>query len=167
LSNKAVSFLKRLGQILSAGLQVAAEILPGIAPFVNLTLPASVRATATTIESTVESEISLMAQSVTAAETMANVIGTPGLTGAQKAAAAGTGILQVLLNSEMMAGKTIHDPAGAQAASATIAGGLADFMNAIDGSKLPTPAAQPTVIVTGSAPAILGSASSPSTIPAE
>jgi|SRR5579871_97170 len=142
MANKVTSFLKKLGTFLAQELPVAASAIPALAPFLNLALPASAQPAAEKVEATVSSEVSLMTQAVVSTETMANAIGSPGLTGAQKAAAAGTGVLQVLLASEAMAGKKIADPAGAQKAAVTIAGGLADFWNAVDGSAVPnTPSA--------------------------
>lgn len=139
MTSGAVTFLKKLGQYLAKGLPIAAEAFPMLAPFVNLALPASAQPVAQAVESKAESEISLMSQAVVSAETMANALGSTTVTGAQKAAAAGTGVLQVLLASEAMAGKKIADPVGAQKAAAEIAGGLADFWNSVSGAAVPNP----------------------------
>jgi len=137
--NKFVGFLEKLGKVLAAGVPIAEELFPAVAPFLNLALPASAQPKAQAVEATVSSELALMAQSVTQVETIVNVAGMPTLSGAQKAAAAAPAILQVLENSVMMTGKKIANPAAASTAAATIAGGLADYLNALDGSALPNP----------------------------
>lgn len=142
MANKFVSFLKKAGQILSAGTQIAAEFLPILGPLAAVVAPkqASQILGATTIA---ESEVTQLSQAVGAAETMGAALAKNGVavTGPQKAQAAATGVLQIFLNSEAMAGKKIADPAAAQVASVTIAGGIADFWNAVDGSALPNPPA--------------------------
>jgi hypothetical protein len=155
--SKFTSFLKKAGQILSTVAQDASIVLPALAPFVNLVVPASKQTAVQGVETTVESDLNLLNQSVMTAETTANTLAAGGttLSGAQKAAIAAPAILQVFLNSEAMAGKKIANPAAAQAAAATIAGGIADFWNAVDGSALPNPpvgtstTASPEVIAGG------------------
>ena len=139
--SKFTSFLKKAGQILTTVLADAAIAIPALEPFINLAVPASKQAAVNGVLTTAESEISLLNQSVMTAETAGNVLAAGGtaLSGAQKAAIAAPAILQVFLNSESMAGKKIANPAAAQTAAATIAGGIADFWNAVDGSALPNP----------------------------
>lgn len=141
--SKFTSFLKKAGQILTTVLADAAIAIPALQPFINLAVPASKQAAVNGVITTAESEISLLNQSVMTAETAGNVLAAGGtaLSGAQKAAIAAPAILQVFLNSESMAGKKIANPAAAQTAAATIAGGIADFWNAVDGSALPNPPA--------------------------
>jgi hypothetical protein len=145
--SKFTSFLKKAGLVLTTVLQDAAIAIPALQPFINLTVPASKQPAVNTVITTAESEISLLSQSVMTAETTANTLAAGGttLSGAQKAAIAAPAILQVFLNSEAMAGKKIANPAAAQAAAATIAGGVADFWNAVDGSALPNPPTTTTV----------------------
>lgn len=137
MANKFVSFLKKAGQILSAGTQIAAEFLPILGPLAAVVAPKE----ASQILTIAESEVTQLSQAVGAAETMGAALAKNGVavTGPQKAQAAATGVLQIFLNSEAMAGKKIADPVAAQAASVTIAGGIADFWNAVDGSALPNP----------------------------
>lgn len=141
--SKFTSFLKKAGEILTTVLADAAIAIPALQPFINLAVPASKQAAVNNDVTVAESEISLLSQSVMTAETTANTLAAGGttLSGAQKAAIAAPAILQVFLNSEAMAGKKIANPAAAQTAAATIAGGIADFWNAVDGSALPNPPA--------------------------
>lgn len=143
--SKFTSFLKKAGQVLVAGAQIAEEGIPALAPFVNLITPASKQAAVQTIESKVESEISLLSQSVMTAETTANALAQSGtaISGAQKAQIAAVGFTQVLMNSEAMAGKKIGDPVAAQAAAAKMAGAMADWWNAVNSDNLPDPPSAP------------------------
>lgn len=149
MANKFVSFLKRAGQIIEAGAQEAAVFVPALAPFVNLLIPASKQAAAVSIETKAVSEITLLSNSVMQTEAMVNAIkaGGTAVTGAQKAQAAGVAVTNILMNSEAMAGKKIGDPVAAQKAASTIAGGIADWWNAVNGNDLPNPPtpASPTV----------------------
>jgi hypothetical protein len=139
MSNRFVSFLKKAGQVLVAAEPIVAEALPALAPLLNLVTPKKDQAVVATVESAVVSDVALMSQSVLSVETAANVFAQGGstVTGAQKAQAAGVAILQIFENSAVMVGKKIADPAGAKAAAAKIAGGVADFWNAVDGNVLP------------------------------
>jgi hypothetical protein len=145
MTNRFVSFLKKAGQVLSAGTSIAAEFFPVLAPFINIAIPAAVRPAAVAIESKVESEVSLMSQAVMSAETMGNVLAAEGISGSDKAKAAAVGIMHILMTSEAMVGKTVADPAGANAAAVSIAGGLADWWNAVDGKQLPAAPFAPVV----------------------
>jgi hypothetical protein len=138
MTNRFVSFLKKAGQILSAGLPIAADVFPILAPIANLMVPAGSQATAVKVETVTQSEIALMSASVFAAEKMGNVLTDKTITGADKAKVAGADIFQIILNSVAMAGKPIADPAAAQTAAVGMAGNLADFWNAVDGAKLPS-----------------------------
>ena len=142
--SKFTSFLKKLGQIVAAGAQVAETVLPAIAPFINLAIPAAKQANALAVETTVGNDLNSIFAAVTAAESAGAVLGNPGLSGAQKAAMAGALVGPIFLNAEAIAGKKVADPAAANAAFVTIAGGIADFLNALDGSALPTAAAPTT-----------------------
>lgn len=135
MTNKVVSFLKKAGLFLAQELPVVAAEIPALQPFLAF-LPKSWQPTANAIATTATSEISLMSQQIMAAETMGNAIGSS-VTGAQKASAAATGIMQIFLNSEAMAGKKISDPAKAQAAIVALSGDLADFWNAVDANVVP------------------------------
>jgi hypothetical protein len=155
MTSKFVSFLKKLGQIVAAGAQVAETILPALAPFINLAIPASKQANALAVETTIGNDLNSIFAAVTAAESAGAVLGNPGLTGAQKAAMAGAYIGPIFLNAEALAGQKVANPAAANAAFVTIAGGIADFLNSLDGSALPT-APPPTTTpapATTSAPA--------------
>lgn len=144
MTNRFVSFLKKAGQVLAAGTQIASEFLPILGPLAAAVAPkeASQIQAGVTIA---ESEVTQLSQAVGAAETMGAALAKGGvaITGAQKAQAAATGVLQIFLNSEAMAGKKIADLVAAQKASVTIAGGIADFWNAVDGSSLPNPPSSP------------------------
>jgi hypothetical protein len=164
MTNRFISFLKKAGQILVAAEPIEAELLPQLAPLLNLALPQKSQAAAVAVENTAQSEIGLMTQNVLAAETMANTLAASGttVTGAQKAAAAAVGIKTILENSQAMAGKKIASPTGALAAAEKIAGALADWWNAVDGSSLPTVASS-----TAPAPAAPAPAAAPAGIPTE
>ncbi len=138
MANRFVGFLKKAGQLTIAAAPIAEQFMPILTPFLNLALPQKSQAIAAT-GAKIESEVSLMSQSVMTAETIGNILISKGvgITGPQKAAAAGAGIMAILLNSEAMAGKQIADPVAAQTASANIAGGIADWWNAVNGSVLP------------------------------
>jgi|SRR5581483_4577280 len=142
MTNKFVSFLKKAGQILAAGAEVAIETIPMLAPFTPL-LPSKVQGTVSTVEATAQNDATWLLQSITGIETAGAAIGTPGLTGAQKAQMAGAAIAPAFLAAMNIAGKKAADPAKANAALVTIAGGVADFMNAYSGDPLPNPPAVP------------------------
>lgn len=137
MSNKFVSFLKKAGQILATGAEVAIETLPILQPFTAL-LPQKIQGAVGTVESTVGTDATWLLQAVVSAETAGGVLTNPGLSGAQKAAMAGTYLAPAFTAAMSIAGKAPKDPAAANAALITIAGGVADFMNAYDGSALPT-----------------------------
>lgn len=136
MPNKFVSFLKKAGQILASGAEVAIETIPILAPFTIL-LPKSIQSTVSSIETTTNNDATWLLQAVTGVETAATSIGTPGLSGAQKAVMAGASIAPAFIAAMNLAGKKPADPVKANAALVTIAGGVADFMNAYDGSTLP------------------------------
>jgi hypothetical protein len=138
MTNKFVSFLKKAGQVLATGAEIAIKEIPALQGLVSL-LPASAQGTAGSVLTTANNDASWLLAAVTSAETAGNVIGTPGLSGAQKAAMAGALIAPAFLNAMSVAGKTPQNPVAANAALVAMAGNLADFMNAYDGSALPSP----------------------------
>lgn len=148
MTNKFLSFLKKAGQILAAGAEIAVEAIPILAPFTPL-LPQKIQSTVGTVETTVNADAQWLLQAVTGIEAAATAAttapGTVPISGAQKAIMAGNAIAPAFIAAMSLAGKKPADPVKANAALVAIAGSVADFMNAYDGSALPnapvTPAA--------------------------
>lgn len=111
-----MSFLKKLGAVLLK----ATEIAAGIYPFV----PQAQQGT----YQVVSKDLSEIANLVVEVEAVGQALGQPG---AQKYAAAGPLVAQVILQSSVMAGKTIADPVMFQKGCAEIGGGMADILNAL------------------------------------
>lgn len=150
MTNKFVSFLKKAGQLIASGAEVAIETIPELAPFIKF-LPSKDQAIATTVTSTVSTDANFLLQATMSAEATGAALGTPGLSGAQKAAVAAVDIGQVFLNSSLLAGKKVTNPAAFNAAMVAIAGDVADAWNAFDGSALPNPPTPPAAAPTAPA----------------
>lgn len=136
MTNKFVSFLKKVGQVVAAGVGIAADVLPILSPLATALLPAKYQSTATTVESAVTSDISIISGVVGSVESVSATLASP-LTGPQKAVAVGAQLGPIFLASEAFAGKKIANPTAFNAAMVTIAGGFADAWNAVDGAALP------------------------------
>lgn len=114
-----MTFLKKLGSILST----VTGLFLGFAPVVQKAFPQ----TGGVID-TVSKDLSEIGAVVVNIEAIGQL---KGLSGPDKAAAAGPLVAQIILNSTLVAGKKIADPAKFQAACATIAGGVADVLNSL------------------------------------
>lgn len=136
MTNKFVSFLKKAGQVIAAGVGIAADVLPILSPLANALLPSKYQSTAAAVETAAVNDISMISGVVGSVEAVSATLTSP-LTGPQKAAAVGAQLGPIFLASEAFAGKKIANPAAFNAAMVTIAGGFADAWNAVDGSALP------------------------------
>ena len=114
-----MTFLKKLGQWIAAGIKL--EL--GLAPLIQAAYPA---ASGTIAQ--VGNELTQLASVIVTVESIGALEGLPG---DQKVRMAGPLIGQLIQQSSLMAGKEIADgPKFAQACQ-TIAGGLADLLNSL------------------------------------
>lgn len=111
--------LKGLG-IVSAFGPAVQQVAPGAGPVVQ----------------TIVGDISKLLNIITTTEAVGQALSLPG---ADKAKAAGPLIMQEFLQVMAATGHTIANGAAAQAASVTIAGGIADFLNAVHPQVATTP----------------------------
>lgn len=114
-----MSWLKKVGQIIVAGLK--AEI--GLSPLIRKVYPQ-----ADGVLDKVESEWSQLVSVITTVEAIGAALG---LAGDAKIRAAGPLVGQLIQQSAFMAGKEIADTAAYAKASQTIAGGIADLLNSL------------------------------------
>jgi len=112
------TFLKKLGQILLKGTQIAV----GIMPVVQQSFPTSQPVQQVT------DTLTAVAGVIAQVEVIGQALGQPG---SQKLIAAAPLVAQVVLQSAFMAKHEIADPAKFNAACTTIAGGVADLMNSL------------------------------------
>ena len=117
-------WLKNIGADIAKGTAVAAPL----AQLGGLAVATVAPQTAPPIN-TFEGIVSAVVQVEGAAQSITSLA----LTGPQKAQAAGALTAQVLLAMPFMQGKKVADLAKFQAASATIAGGVADLLNSLEG----------------------------------
>lgn len=113
------TFLSKLGKVLAEVLVVAAGVGPVIAPF----LGSKVSATA----GTVVNDLTSIGQVVVSAETL---IQTPG-SGTTKLAAATPLVSQIVMTSELVAGKKIANEALFIQGCSKITSGTADVLNSL------------------------------------
>lgn len=114
-----MTFLKKVGQILGAGL----KILTGLGPVVSAVVP-NVGDDIVKIENTLEQAMQIVMQ----AEVMGEAINLPG---AQKLAAATPLVKQVVLLLFKAKGLEISDEAKFTAAISGLTGSVADLLNAV------------------------------------
>lgn len=122
-----MSFLKRLGQWIIAGIKLEA----GLAPLVRAVYPQAQDSL-----DKVENELTQLASVIVTVEAMGAATGLPGT---EKVRVAGPLIGQLIQQSSLMVGKQIADKAKFAAACQTIAGGLADLLNSLKEPSVPTP----------------------------
>jgi len=135
MANKFVSFLKTAGKYLAQGTTVAATVIPMLRPFLGF-LPDKWEATADKVSSIVQNDAILLFTAVMDAEQAGNILGST-ISGSQKAKLASIKIGQVLSSALAISGKKPADPIAAQRALETVAGGLADYLNAYDDDGIP------------------------------
>lgn len=114
-----MTFLSKLGAVLVKGLAIAA----GFAPLFSAAIPG-----AGGVVQTVLDKFSQVVDAVVQVEAIGQTVG---LSGAQKAAAVGPLVAQVLLDFCHVRGWQIADEAKFKAACQTVGGGVADFLNAV------------------------------------
>src|SRR5215831_4925882 len=114
-----VTFLKKAGQIILTGV----EIFSGIAPILTSKIPNSSGAI-----QTVSKDLAQVAGVVMDVEAFGQALGLPG---AQKLQAAVGPVSQIILDSSLLAGKTVADPALFKQGAQKVADGLADVLNSI------------------------------------
>lgn len=121
-----MTFLSKLGQIIIKGAEIAGLFAP--------TIEAAVPGAAQKIQ-VVSNDLTEIANLVVTVEAIGQSAGLPG---PQRALLIGPQVAQILLQSAVIAGKPIKDPAAFQAAAAKIAGGVADALNAVDEGAVQT-----------------------------
>lgn len=127
-----MTFLKRVGQILMKAVEVWAGFsqtvqreFPGVAGVVQV----------------VTKDLTQVAQIVTEVEAIGQI---GGLAGPDKLKAAAPLVAQVIMQSALMDGKTVADPALFAKACEEIAGGMADLLNSLSVQGIvTTPVATP------------------------
>lgn len=115
-----MGFLKALG---IAVLKIT-QIVTGFAPQVQQLVPGTAG-----IIQTVEDDLTAIAKIVQQAEVFGAALSLPG---ADKLKGAIPAASQILLQSELLAGRKIKDEAKYAAAVATITGGIADLLSSLD-----------------------------------
>lgn len=126
-----MTFLKKLGQIIAEGI----AIIGGIAPILQATNPQ-----AGTVVQTISKDLEQVGQIVIQVEAMGAALG---LSGADKLRAAVGPVVQILMSSELLAGKPVTDAAALNQAAQDIINGVVKALNAVHPS-----AATSTPIVT-------------------
>lgn len=122
-----MTFLKLIGSLIVKGLAIIEQFQPAVQAMVP---------NSTGVIQTVSKDLSEAFQVIVNVEAMGQL---SGLSGADKAKAAGPLLAQIVLGSAAMAGKTIADPAAFQAAAVVTAGGFADMLNAVHGQVVSVP----------------------------
>ncbi len=129
-----MTFLKALGRYIVEAIQ----ILSGITPIVQQNQPG-----AATVITKVESELQQLAGIIVTVEAVGTSLGLPGT---DKVRAAGPLVAQLILQSELMVGKTVADGPKFATAAQTIAGGIADLLNSLSASSIQTAAPAPVPV---------------------
>lgn len=114
-----ISFLKKLGRIVAEGLRFV----------VGLQMGGLVPAAQAGIAVKVKSDLEILADIIAQVEAVGAVLGTPG---ADKLRAAGPLVTQAVLQSALLAGRKIADPALVLRGSTKIADGMVDILNGVE-----------------------------------
>lgn len=121
-----MSFLKKLGQIIATGI----EIITGIGPILSAAIPGS-----SGVIGKVANDLQSIAQIVIQAEAMGAALG---LSGADKLRAATGPVVQILMQSELIAGHPVTDAAALTTAAQNIINGVVAALNAINANAIKT-----------------------------
>lgn len=113
------TWLKKVGEIILKGV----EIVSGIAPIVSASLPGS----AGTVQ-VVSQDLAQIATVIQEVEVMGQALKQPG---PQKLTAAAPLVAQIVLQSSILAGRSIANEALFTQACSEIAGGVADLLNSL------------------------------------
>ncbi len=111
-----MKFLTKLGQILLKGTQ----IITGLSPLIQPQYQTAVAKTVDTLEE--------IGKIIVAVEAFGQVLNTPG---ADKLRAATPSATQLILQSSLLAGKKINDPALFSKGCGEVTAGLADILNSL------------------------------------
>lgn len=114
-----MTFLKKAGQIIAEGI----AILGGIAPILQAT-----NSKQAAIVETVSKDLTEIGQVVISMEGVGAALG---LSGADKLRAATGPVIQILMQSELLAGKPITDAAALNTAAQSIINGVVAALNAV------------------------------------
>lgn len=126
-----MSWLKTVGQIALAGAKIA-----GFAPLVMPFIPEDRRTTVDAIVARTTDTLSSISGVIAQAEIMGQALALPG---ADKLKGATPAVAQLVLQSSILAGKKIADPAKFQAGCQQIAAGVADVLNSLHDAAEVTP----------------------------
>lgn len=121
-----MTFLKKLGSII----QLVSGLFLGFAPTLTKALPGT-----TGEVTTISKDLTDIGNVVVEVEAFGQL---QGLSGADKAKAAGPLVAQIILNSSLVAGKKIANPVLFQQANVEIAGGVADLLNSLHEDSVAT-----------------------------
>lgn len=124
-----MTFLKLVASLIIKGLAIIEQFQPAV----QAMIPGS-----TGVVQTVSKDLSELFQVIVSVEAMGQL---SGLSGADKAKAAGPLFAQIFLGSSALAGKTIANPTAFQAAAVAAAGNFADMLNAVHPQVASTPVA--------------------------
>ena len=114
-----VTFLKKAGTIILEG----AQIFTGFAPLITATYPKSAGAV-----TTISKDLAQVASVITDVEAFGQALS---LTGAQKLQAAAGPVSQVILDSSLLVGKQVANPALFKEGAQAIADGMAKILNSL------------------------------------
>lgn len=114
-----MKFLTKLGQILLK----ATEIVSGIAPYASAVFPGHDKEI-----QIVSNDLAQVANVVVQVEAVGQVLQLPG---ASKLIAAAPGVAQVILQSSLLVGRKIADPALFKQGTTKVADGMADILNSL------------------------------------
>lgn len=117
-----MTFLKKLGQVIAN----IAGIASGIGPIFAAAIPKAAGAIATGI-----SDLQAIASEIATVETIGNTVTNPAITGPTKLQMATPLVAQVIMQSALLAGKKIANPALYQVGSQKVADGMADILNSL------------------------------------
>lgn len=138
-----MTFLAALGSLIVRGLQ----IVLGIAPIVQASAPS-----ASGTVGAIASELQQISSIIIQVEAIGQAL-TPGLTGAQKLQASTPLVAQILLQSAVLSGHTIADPALFTNGAEQIASGMANVLNSLKANVTTVPMSEPLLLPTPPVPA--------------
>ena len=125
----ALTFLKKLGQVLVKAVGIITGVEPLIAPYLGSAAAPAVTAV---------NDLTAIGQVVVQAEALFQPTAGTAQTGTQKLAAATPLVANIIKTSELVSGKKIADEAGFTAACEKITSAVADLLNSLDESGVKT-----------------------------
>lgn len=125
---KGLSFIKKIGLAVAKGIGVAVKVAPTAAEVVGIVAPQY-----SGIATTVQNDLAAIAAVVVNVQQIGAVLGTEG---PEKLRAAAQQVTQILLQSAIIAGHPVIDPAKFNLGSTKITDGVYDILNSISGANV-------------------------------